>query len=124
MCVKTNFRKHLGPQTITHLHQMNLIEDAIAVATKVNLDIRVIADVVHATQLQSLTTVVNATSSNVSAQGILQCSNASMNVLPPSSQSSANSPNMSMYGGNSAEQFLRGERRCFICERFLGRDRK
>ena len=38
---------------MTCLVQMNLLKEAIAVATKVNLDIGVIANVVHATQLQS-----------------------------------------------------------------------
>ena len=81
--VEADFRKHLGPQIMTHLHQMNLLEDAIAVARKVNLDIGVIADVIHVTQLQSLAAVVNAISSNVLAQGILQCINASMNAPLP-----------------------------------------
>ena len=49
--VETKFKKYLGPQIMTCLVQMNLLKEAIAVATKVNLDIGVIANVVHATQL-------------------------------------------------------------------------
>jgi hypothetical protein len=102
---------------------MNLLEEAIAVAMKVNLDIGVIADVVHTThQLQSLAAVVNTMLSNSSAQRIFQCINTSMNAPPPSPLGLVNTPYMSMYGGSSAEQFLRGERRCFICERSLGHD--
>ena len=101
---------------------MLLLEEVIAVATRTNLEIGVIADVVHATQLQSLAAVVNATSSNSSAQSIFQCINASLNAPPPSPLRSVNTPNMSMYGGSSTEVFLRGERRCFNCERKLGRD--
>ena len=65
--VETTFRKHLGPQNMTRLNQMNLLEEVVSMATKGNLEIGEIADVVYATQLQSLAAVVNATSSNVSA---------------------------------------------------------
>ena len=47
---------------MTCLVQMRLHQEAIAVATKVNLDIGVIANVVHSTQLQSLAAMVNTSS--------------------------------------------------------------
>ena len=59
--VETKFKKHLGAQVMTRLVQMKLLQEAITVATKVNMDIGVIANVVHATQLQSLAAMVNAT---------------------------------------------------------------
>ena len=45
---------------MTCLVQVKLLEDAIAVAIKVNLDIGVTTDVIHSTQLQSLVAMVNA----------------------------------------------------------------
>ena len=112
--VETDFRKHLGPQDMTRRNQMLLLEEVVAVATRTNLEIGVIADVVHATQLQSLAAVVNATSSNSSAQSIFQCINATLNAsLPNPLGQSITSPNLSMYGGSPTEVFLRGKRRCF-----------
>ena len=46
-----------------------------------------------------------------------------MNVPPTTPLGSLNSGQaLSMYGGSSAEQFLRGEGRCFNCRRLLGHD--
>ena len=58
--VETTFRKHLGPQNMTRRNQMLLLEDIIAVATRTNLEIGVIAYIVHATNLQFPAAVVHA----------------------------------------------------------------
>ena len=83
---------------------MRLLQEAIVVATKVNLNIGVMSDVVQFTQLQSLVAMVNATSAGGSAQGIVQCTNATMHAPPPSPLGSLNSCQaLSMYGGSSTE---------------------
>ena len=57
---------------MTHLVQMRLLQEAIVVATKVKLDICVIVDVVHSTQLQSLVGMINTASAGRSTHGIVQ----------------------------------------------------
>ena len=56
---------------MTRLVQMKLPGDAIAVATKVNLDIGVIVDVVHSTPLWSIAVMVNVTSVAGTPPGLL-----------------------------------------------------
>ena len=121
--VETEFKKHLGAQITTCLVQMKLLQEAIAVATKTNLDIGVIADVVQSTKLQSLAVMANAATASGSAQNTVQCTNATMNASSLSPLGSlGRGQALSMYGGSSTEQFLRGKRRCFNCRRLLGRD--
>ena len=103
---------------MTRLVKMKLLEDAIAVATKVNLDIDVIDNVVHSTQLQSLAAMVNAASVSDAPPGILQCVQVAMGAPPSSplgSLVSGQTPAFALYGGSSVEFFLRGKRRCFQC---------
>ena len=119
--VETKFKKHLGAQLMTRLIWMRLLQEAIAVVTKVNLDIGFISDVVHSIQLQSLVAMVNAASAGGSIQGTVQCINATTNVPPPIPLGSLGSgQGLSMYGGSSAKKFLRGKHRCFNCRRLLG----
>ena len=47
--VETEFKRHLGAQSMTRVVQMKLLQDAIMVPTKMNLDIGDIADVIHST---------------------------------------------------------------------------
>ena len=119
--VENEFKKHLGAQLMTRLIWMRLLQEAIAVVTKVNLDIGFISDVVHSIQLQSLVAMVNAASAGGSIQGTVQCINATTNAPPPIPLGSLGSgQGLSMYGGSSTKKFLRGKHRCFNCRRLLG----
>ena len=60
--VTTKFRGHLGVQLMTHNAQMTLLEEAISVAQANNLEIGMIAEVVHSTQLRSLSAIAQAAS--------------------------------------------------------------
>ena len=107
----------LSALTVDVTHGLKLLEDAIALATKVNLDIGVIANVVHSTQLQSLAAMDNAASLSGTLPGILQCVQAAVNAPPSSpygSLASGQTPAFALYG-SSAQKFLRGECRFFCC---------
>ena len=105
---------------------MNLLEVAIAVAESTNLEIGVIAEVVHTTSLASTTVLINAAvnsgaSTPQAVQQLTQICAMSSTGSPSSTASAAVTGVKSNYGQSAAEIFLSGDRLCFCCGRKLGR---
>ena len=109
---------------------MKLVQDAIAVATQVNLEIGVITNVAHSIQLHLLTAMVQAASvadSPADAQGALQYAQIVMGLQSPSPLrllASTVNPALLNYGERPVEFILCGDWYCFVCLAPLGQDKK
>jgi hypothetical protein len=116
----------LGIQVMTCQAQMQLLGEAISKAQATNLKIGVITEVIHTTQLSSLSVIAQeATVSGLpaGAQGVLQVAQIALcqSGNPASPLGSLASSVQAIY--SSAEALFKGNHFCFVCDWPLGRDK-
>ena len=108
--VEAVFQEHIGPQVMTNEVQFDLMNRATAAAVQCEREIAVTADIVRQTAVSSMTAVIKQ-------HGGSGASYASA-LTSTSSGSPAAAP---LVLASQAESFM-NERRCFACNRPMGRD--